>query len=333
MYYRPDGKRISLGTSKKAAVTAANRANQILAPEGEGLVNKILGHSDDTFGAICDRFDSEYLDTRNYAVSTLVDYKHKLSVIKKRWGGLYPKNLSVLIVSAFVDGFPPRQSERYAGFLRQFFKFARAKGYFETNLAADLITEPVEIKRQRLSLDAYQTIYKVAEPWLQHAMNLALQSLQRREDLVLLKFEDYRDGILPVHQLKTESNVRIAVGPELDKAIRECRDDVVSTFMVHKKPTRITQAGRARREHHTQVLPEQLTRAFADTRDAAGLFSGGEKGTAPTFHEIRGLGAKLYAEAGFNPQSLLGHKDEASTKIYLDRHEIEWIEAAGGLKI
>ncbi len=330
VYRKPDGKTVPLGMVKAKANEAARRANRILYPRD--LYQKIMGEDKPSIDDICERYWNEFL-TQRYSKNTLPDMKHKLGVVRKQWGKFYPDSLSVLIVASFVDRFPPRQSERYAGFLRMFFKWGMSKGFFATNLAADLITERVHIQRQRLSLDGYRAIYAAAEPWLQRAMNLALQTLIRREDIVQRRFDEYQEGMLPYQQLKTGSHVRILVGPDLDRAIRECRDDVLSPYMVHKKPSRITAASTRRRKHHTQILEEQLTRAFREARVRCGFYQDLKDGTPPSFHEIRALGAKLYGDAGIDPQPLLGHKDAASTKIYLDRHEIEWIEASGGLQI
>lgn len=332
IYRRPDGRSVSLGADKKLAIKAAERANAILAPKEQNLMDRIMGTPSTTIADIMDRYWDEFA-VDHYAAKTLDNYQYKARKVKDAWGRLPPSMLTVRAVAEFVDQFPPRQSETYVTFLKKFFKWGRSKGYFEQNLAADLITKKVEIQRQRLCIEGYRAIYAEAEPWLQNAMNLALQSLQRREDLVLLRFESYQDGILPVRQLKTGSNVRIAVGPELHQAINQCRDSLLSPYMIHKRPSRITTRSREKREHHTQVLPEQLTRAFTDAREASRFYAKLVAGQKPTFHEIRALGAKLYKDAGVDPQPLLGHKDEASTRIYLDRHEEEWIEASAGLKL
>jgi len=49
------------------------------------------------------------------------------------------------------------------------------------------------------------------------------------------------------------------------------------------------------------------------------------KGTPASFNEIRSLAGRLYKEQGIDPQALLGHKDAATTAIYLDNRKVEWV--------
>ncbi|MCI1709125.1 MAG: tyrosine-type recombinase/integrase [Chiayiivirga sp.] len=82
--------------------------------------------------------------------------------------------------------------------------------------------------------------------------------------------------------------------------------------------------------HHTQVLPEQVCRTFADARDAA--VAAGDLAASehpPTFHEIRSLGGVLlhlsaWSEA--NVQALMGHANSTMTRVYLEGHERPWTE-------
>ena len=48
--------------------------------------------------------------------------------------------------------------------------------------------------------------------------------------------------------------------------------------------------------------------------------------SSPTLHEVRALGAKLYEEKGIDPQILLGHLDPKMTRLYLDRHKVQWVD-------
>ncbi|MFB9353119.1 tyrosine-type recombinase/integrase, partial [Streptomyces heliomycini] len=52
----------------------------------------------------------------------------------------------------------------------------------------------------------------------------------------------------------------------------------------------------------------------------------------PTFHEIRALGSRLHERAGTDVASiqvLMGHADPEMTEVYLDGHDIRWLQAQG----
>ena len=86
------------------------------------------------------------------------------------------------------------------------------------------------------------------------------------------------------------------------------------------------------RSHHTQLLPEQISRAFAAARDAAGI--GGK--SPPTFHEIRSLGGALLRQAGWSVeqiQALMGHSATAMTEHYLAGHEQPKQQISTGLSL
>ncbi|MGY0611937.1 tyrosine-type recombinase/integrase [Luteimonas sp. A501] len=130
-------------------------------------------------------------------------------------------------------------------------------------------------------------------------MDLSLLTLLRREDIAAARFSDVRDGALWVVPQKTEGSsavrLKIAVSDALAALVTRCRDSVLSP---HRLPGRARPKGQqaAHRDHHTQVMPEQISRAFADARTAAGITGD----NPPTFHEIRSLGgALLITEAGW----------------------------------
>lgn len=137
---------------------------------------------------------------------------------------------------------------------------------------------------------------------------------------------------------KTEGSsgvrLQIAIGADLESLLTRARDDVVSPFVVHRLPEKARpQEKRAKsRTHHTQVLPEQLSRAFADARDVAGI----DGDNPPTFHEIRSLGGALLKEAGWTVQrvqALMGHSSESMTKAYLEGHDAPWQAVTTGISL
>lgn len=109
---------------------------------------------------------------------------------------------------------------------------------------------------------------------------------------------------------------------------------MLSPFLIHRLPgkARPSDQRAAERVHHTQVLPDQLTRYFGEVRDAVGI----EGENLPSFHEIRSLGGALLQEAGWpveKIQALMGHAAEAMTKHYLDGHDTPWVDVRTGLSL
>ena len=87
------------------------------------------------------------------------------------------------------------------------------------------------------------------------------------------------------------------------------------------------------KEHWSQVKREMLSREFQKLRDRLKLYDHLKPEQRPTFHEIRALGGYLYEQAGSDPQALMGHTTASMTRHYTDRHKVDYVEVAGGLKI
>lgn len=150
--------------------------------------------------------------------------------------------------------------------------------WIETNPALQTRKATCRRARERLTKNAYDAFYDKAAPWLQNAMDLSLLTLLRREDIVSLRFADVHDNALWVIPGKTEGStgvrLKIGIDPNGDLAalVTRCRDSIASPYLIHRLPDR-TQSHDKRaksRAHHTQVMPEQLSRAFADASDGRG---------------------------------------------------------------
>ena len=215
--------------------------------------------------------------------------------------------------------------------LRDLFMEAIASGWCEKNPVDVTRTAKIKIKRQRLTLELWKATYEEAtQPWLKRAMELAVLTGQRRDDIGTMVFRDVSGGFLHVVQAKTGARLRISTQLRLDSlsldlstVIRRCRDNVVSKHLVHHmKDFSKTRAG-------SKVRIETLTLLFAKARDRAALKLGVELGeNPPSFHEMRSLSARLHAAEGRDPQKLLGHKSSAMTEMYRDSRGSEWIEVA-----
>ena len=217
-------------------------------------------------------------------------------------------------------------------FLRDLFAAALSKGWVATNPVNATKVVDAEVRRSRLTLDDFRAIHAVAlkdfSPWLARAMELALVTGQRREDVIGMGPGHVRDGRLWLVQGKTKTKISIplglrldAVGWSIDDVVGRCRDVSLDKHLVHhSKPVAQTKPG-------DPVRPATLTRTFAAARDQAGIKS--EKGaTPPSFHEIRSLAARLYSAQGVDVQALLGHKSAEMTARYRDSRGAEWIEVS-----
>jgi integrase len=195
---------------------------------------------------------------------------------------------------------------------------------------------PAGTKRARLTLDGFRAIYAEAtksDPWLQRAMELAILTGQRREDLAAMQFRKRTDatawiesGMLYVRQGKTGAQIAIPLDLRLEvldltlsTVVAKCRDVVLSPWLIHQI------------RHQSRVEPgdplslNRLTKGFAKVRDSVPRFWP-EGIEPPTFHEMRSLSIRLWTEqAGADfAQAIAGHKDAATTAVYRDVRGSEW---------
>lgn len=230
----------------------------------------------------------------------------------------------------------PRMRQALRSAAIDIWKDAMAEGWAQDNLPEKTRADAVEVKRSRLTLEAFLATYEAAaklDPWIQRSMELALVSCQRREDVYSMEFREapgssaWIDGdALCVIQSKTGTKLRIPLAVEINgwrlgDVVRKCRDSVVSRWLVHH------QKRRTKSQPGDQVWIDTITKGFARARDLAGVT--GEPGkTPPSFHEIRSLAIRLYTErygADF-AQAIAGHKDAETTAIYRDVRGSEWIQ-------
>lgn len=332
-----------MGKDKARAFEAARKLNALLA-KGNDLVERVVAKGETIADAIR-VFREEDMPGRTWAPSTASVYESVLSRIEK---GIGEKEVAAFTVRDCADFIrdvtdSPRSRQQFRLVLSWVFACAVEDGWIEANPA--LLTRKAvhKRKRQRLTWEVYEAIWAKAEPWLQNAMDSSLVTLLRREDVVTIRFTDIHEGALWVVPSKTEGTtgvrMKIKMSPTLEAIVARCRDNVVSPFLIHRLPERArAKQNRAKdRQHHTQVLPEQLTRAFADARDAAAKERTDiDAVSPPTFHEIRSLGAALLREAGWSKkqvQELLTHTDEAMTDLYLGGHDVPWTDVEVGLSL
>ncbi len=331
------GKRVYMGQNQAAVFEAARKLNAMLMP-GNDLVAKVVGRKETVDDAIT-HFREEEKPERGWAKKTEELYENILKRTSAAIGQREIASLTVRDCATFIRDVTgsKRARQQFRLALQWVLAGAVEEGWMETNPALQTRKGVFKRKRERLTKGVYDEIYDVAAPWLRNAMDLSLHTLLRREDVVTLRFADVRENTIWVVPGKTEGTtgvkLKIKYSPdsELARSVARCRDDIVSPFLIHRIPDRANAAQQraTTRLHHTQVLPEQLSRAFADARDSAGIT--GEN--PPTFHEIRSLGGALLLEHGWTKQqvqALMTHTSEAMTEHYLEGHDIPWTEVKVG---
>lgn len=327
-----------MGLDRAKAFAAARKLNALLAPSGD-LVDRVVGAQETVRDAIV-VFRRDDVPGRKWAPKTAEVYESVIQRIDKGIGDRVVATLTVKDCATFIRAVTesPRSRQQFRLVLGWILACAVEEGWIDTNPVLQTRKFAHERKRDRLTVDTFNAIWAKAPAWVQNAMDLSLLTLLRREDVVSVRFADERDGALCVVPGKTEDStgvrLRIAIGDDLAALISRCRDSVLSPYLIHRLPAkaRPTHLRAKDRDHHTQVLPEQLSRAFADARDAAGI----DGDNPPTFHEVRSLGGALLKDAGWTlaqVQALMGHGSEEMTKVYLEGHEAPWQSVSTGIAL
>ncbi len=276
-YRRPtDGKWFQFCTDRLKAIDAAKQLNLAFL-KGADLVGAVLGETSDLFTAFLDLYESKILPERELAKGTLGLYAVHFRRFRKAFEGKAVDQITIRMVAEMLDSLTPRTANQCRALLIDIFNHAASKGLCPDNPAASTINR-IEIKtRKRHTVEGLKAIREKSPIWLQNAIDFALITAQRRTDILAMKFEDQRDGYLYVVQQKTAKAsdaawVRFKVTDELQRVISRCRDNVVSPFLIHRRPERKKQKQAETKEHWTKIEERYLTRAFKEAREAADCY-------------------------------------------------------------
>lgn len=356
LYYRykhPDtGKFVGFGTDKIKAINAAKQLNQLLTKESS-LIDKVRNvNTQHLFSNYLEYFATDVLPQRrnngfSLAETTMTEYQRIIRCISKELGHRNIKDLGLVDISDYLKQQSTTESfNKHRSQLIFIFKQAISEGLIEQNYPEKTLKKGSErIKRTRLTMEQYTEIYNSASPAIQNAMELSLNTIQRRTDIKNWRF-DYdknNDGHIYLIQSKTRKHgvaayLRIPLGlpvvhsergaKTLLDIIRSCRDNLVCPYVIHQKPKRRPTSVAKEKSHLMLLSGDQISDGFADARDRAGfgpdsgLYNSDE--TPPTFHELISLGEYLRQQQGWSLkkiQLLRGHTSDKLTKHYLDGHD------------
>lgn len=342
------GAQKSFGLGKDFAVAAAQTrtANaEIERKKGYVTLLQRINGGEVPLHSFCETYESRRLDGK---ANSVVAMKSQIRAIK---GAPFSGQAVALVkpkeIADFLKVCIAERGATMASNIRKrmldVFREAISDGLVEVGKnPVDAIAKPkITVTRARLTLDDFKAIVAVARKdkeraWAANAMELALVTGQRREDIMSMKFAQARGGFLWIEQTKgTEGNtaklkiplsVKLnALGMSLEDVIKRCRDSVVSKNMIH-----FTRANGGAKPGGSPGL-STMSQTFARLRDEAEI-AVADGSTPPSFHEIRSLAARLYA-AEYGPavaQAILGHKSSTMTDLYRDVRGREWIEVKLG---
>lgn len=322
-----------VGNDRAVAIQTANAANAKLIPRTSHL-EKILNNRHRLVEAI-DLFEKEGIPARNWKPKTLKDYMWYLGRIRADIGARDVESIQVKDCAEYLRKVTEslRARKQYRSILVWVLDGAVTEGWIAQNPASHTKVAKAKRQRPRLTVEDFEALHEMAEPWLQRAMEIGLYTALRRGDVVNLRFDAIRDGYLFVIPEKTEDSsnhrLKFLLHGGLAETVDRCRDQNPSPFLIHSIPKRLPPKSKqgGLRQHHMQVTPEQLTRSFAALVKKSGRWP--EKGANPCFHELRSLASDMARKAGYTidqMQSWMGHASEDMTKEYLKGHDAPWTD-------
>jgi hypothetical protein len=344
------GKTYGLGRNRQAAIHQAIEANlhveELIAKPR--LLDRLTDDADRTVARWIERYESEVLPERDYKRATERLARAMGRAVVKAHGEFHIARWTPLHANELIRSYARQGKRQMALQLRSYLidlcGEAVNAGWLPSNIAANIRTPKVTVQRARLALEDFLAIYakagEIHHPWVQRAMELALVTGQRREDLAAIEFapsktaKSWVEGSwMRVIQQKTKNTegARIAIPLSLrlqavnwsvGEVVSRCRDNVLSRFLLHH-----SHRG-ARIQPGDPIGLQSLTRTFSEALKASSV-AWEEGRTPPSFHEIRSLSKRLYDQQGTDTKALLGHKSDKIAATYADPREPRWIEVTG----
>lgn len=327
-----DGKEISLGKiSRRDAIAQAIEANHYLDKNYTpiALLEQLKGVNEYTMKNWLDRYEV-ILQRRKLAVNTYKVRSGQLATIGEHFGETILTAITTRDIAEFLERWIVEGKVTMAGTMRSVlsdvFREAVVEGRVENNPVSPTRAPKIEVLRERLEYEMFVAVRAGAEhmpAWFGLAMDLALVTGQRREDVARMRFTDIKDERLYIVQQKTGACLAIPLsltlkesGLRLSTVIDRCRLVSRCDYLISPGTRKNSEDG--------SINLDSLTKGFVKARNYSGLkFSE----NPPSFHEIRSLAGRMY-EKEFGKdfaQKLLGHKSEKMTEKYLDTRKKEFI--------
>jgi integrase len=267
----------------------------------------------------------QIIKDRGYNRQTLRNRAAALKFIEEHLGqralgAIKPHEITTLLKTC-----SPHKAVRVLGELRDVFTEAIANDEADANPASLVKPPRAPGIRKRLTLEVWQDMLLMAslgqQRWVIAMLLLALHTGQRRADLAKMRFSDVVDGHLRVEQQKKAGKpmgARLAIPLSLRL---ECTGMTLGEVIEFCE--RIATPGETllRQINGKPIEMSSLSARFHELIVAVCGKDAYRKYEWPSLHEVRSLSARTYMSEGMpaqTVQTLLGHKNEEMTEVYLD---------------
>lgn len=323
-----------LGRDRSAAIRSALKANEYFARQGDTRANV----------PSMDELLAEYTPARLEGLNSEHTRKNTANYLKQigtRFGRSPISDISSLQISDYLDEFPLTYRHRIRQELVRLFKRALARGYLPHNYgnpaAVTETSKAPKPERLRLAYPDYQRIHEVAPSYLQRFMDLMLQTTLRPGDMVNLLKIQYDGQALETQISKNRRYLRIELGPAAIAMVEDClATGIDSPYILHKAPQRFRIKHSSRKQHPSQLLPDEVSKEFSALRDGLGIGADLPARQRPSLYEIRSLASWMYQQAGRpreEVQQLMAHTNEQMTAIYQEDRRIQYTAVRADLNL
>lgn len=235
-YVFPDGRRASLGADRADAFDRADALNGHFAAQRVGIDLLIAPRPalatarNPKLSTLIQDFEKHVLKGKRLADRTREELRYKLELYRRMWPDSTVHDFDTLKIASFLNTLTTAAYIKHRKLLADLFQFAGHQGYIQVNPVAVTIVKREDQKvRQHHTEEGFQKIRDAAPDWLVQAMDLAVYTLQRADDLVRLTRSavDLDGNTLTVLQRKTRNYknpifLEIVMGDRLRAAVDAC---------------------------------------------------------------------------------------------------------------